>query len=88
MGLTIHYSFKAGQVSTGEARALVRKLRSAALDLPFDEVGEIVDRLEGSSSPAEEEVDPSRRGLPITGSMPLIFTVDGQPRPPRRRVIR
>jgi hypothetical protein len=40
-GLTIHYTFKAGQVSIDEAGALLRRLLDAALDLPFDEVGAI-----------------------------------------------
>ena len=42
MGLTIHYQLAA----TGDeahARKLMQQLRQAALDLPFDYVGEIVD---------------------------------------------
>jgi hypothetical protein len=42
MGLTIHYSFHAkGDVQ--EARHLVEKLRQRAQDLPFKEVGDILD---------------------------------------------
>jgi len=40
MGLTIHYRLKS---SAADAGALVAKLRQRALDLPFAEVGEIVD---------------------------------------------
>ena len=40
MGLTIHYGLKH---SGNDAAALVAKLRQRALDLPFTEVGEIVD---------------------------------------------
>ena len=40
MGLTIHYGLKH---SGNDAAALVAKLRQRALDLPFMEVGEIVD---------------------------------------------
>ena len=39
MGLTIHYSLK----TAGDARALVQQLHQAARDLPFKEVGEIVE---------------------------------------------
>ena len=42
MGLTIHYNFNAGKASAADARTLVHRLHAAALDLPFDEVGEIV----------------------------------------------
>jgi hypothetical protein len=40
MGLTIHYDLKG---SANDAATLVAKLRQRALDLPFTEVGEIVD---------------------------------------------
>ena len=41
MGLTIHYSLRASTKSPRQALALITKLRSRALDLPFKEVGEI-----------------------------------------------
>ncbi len=41
MGLTIHYGLKSD--SRSNAAALVAKLRQQALDIPFTEVGEIVD---------------------------------------------
>lgn len=43
MGLTIHYSFKASGESPAAARELVAQLRRKALDLPFLDVGEIVE---------------------------------------------
>jgi len=43
MGLTIHYSLQADTRSPQKARQLVKELRRKALDLPFKEVGEIVD---------------------------------------------
>ena len=43
MGLTIHYSLKANTKSPKKARQLLEELRQKALDLPFKDVGEIVD---------------------------------------------
>jgi hypothetical protein len=39
MGLTIHYTLKA----KADAKEIVQKMRQLAMDLPFEEVGEIVD---------------------------------------------
>jgi len=43
MGLTIHYSLHARIRSTKRASELMGQLRSKALDLPFKEVGEVVE---------------------------------------------
>jgi hypothetical protein len=43
MGLTIHYSLKSSTRSAKEARSLIERLRQHALDLPFKEVGDVVD---------------------------------------------
>ncbi len=43
MGLTIHYSLHARIRTPKRARHLMEQLRSKALDLPFKEVGEIVE---------------------------------------------
>ena len=43
MGLTIHYSLKSDQQDPAQVRELVGKLRQRALDLPFAEVGEIIE---------------------------------------------
>ena len=43
MGLTIHYSLQSDTSSPNKARKLIEQLRQKALDLPFKEVGEIVD---------------------------------------------
>jgi len=43
MGLTIHYSLHSDSRSPTEARRLVEELRRRALDLPFAEVGEVVE---------------------------------------------
>jgi hypothetical protein len=42
MGLTIHYQFRSGAKSPTEAQRLIERLRQRALDLPFQEVGPIV----------------------------------------------
>ena len=42
MGLTINYNFKHDARDTS-ARPVLEKLRQAALDLPFAEVGELVE---------------------------------------------
>ena len=43
MGLTIHYNLKSDTRSSAEARRLVESLRKKALDLPFAQVGEVVE---------------------------------------------
>ena len=43
MGLTVHYALHSDTRSPAEARRLVEQLRKRALDLPFQEVGEIVE---------------------------------------------
>jgi hypothetical protein len=43
MGLTIHYKLRANTPSRKSARQLLDSLRQKALDLPFKEVGEIVE---------------------------------------------
>ena len=43
MGLTIHYSLQSDTRSERKARSLVEQLRQRAMDLPFENVGEIVE---------------------------------------------
>ena len=43
MGLTIHYQLHSDTRSLTEARRLVEELRKRTLDLPFAEVGEVVE---------------------------------------------
>lgn len=61
MGLTIHYSLQSNASSQSKARQLVEALRQKALDLPFKEVGEIVE-LSGSETDSDQsdEDDPNR----------------------------
>ena len=44
MGLTIHYSLRSNLPKPKQARILVAALRRRAQDLPFDSVGEIIER--------------------------------------------
>lgn len=56
MGLTIHYSFESDARGADDARRLVEQLHRAACDLPFAEVGDL---LEFSGADADaENVDP------------------------------
>ena len=61
MGLTIHYSLHADPCPPAGARQFVERLHQRALDLPFIEVGEIVE-YEGDECDFErrEEDDPDR----------------------------
>ena len=43
MGLTIHYSLQSTRRTPAKARQLIEQLRQKALDLPFKEVGEVVE---------------------------------------------
>jgi hypothetical protein len=43
MGLTIHYTLELKQGDTRRVRRLLQQMRQLALDLPFEEVGEVVD---------------------------------------------
>ncbi len=43
VGLTIHYSLKSKLADAKQVKQTVHQMRQLALDLPFEEVGEIVD---------------------------------------------
>ena len=61
MGLTIHYSLQSGTRSPKKAREQVAWLRGRALDLPFEQVGDIVE-LTGAECDfdALDQDDPNR----------------------------
>ena len=61
MGLTIHWSLQSNIRSPKKARELIAGLRGRALDLPFEQVGDIVE-LSGSECDSEsrERDDPHR----------------------------
>jgi hypothetical protein len=70
MGLTIHYSLESTTKSAKRAGRLVEQMRQLALDLPFEEVGEIVS-LEGKECDFEHKrgkVDELRHWLLIQAS--------------------
>jgi hypothetical protein len=58
MGLTIHYSLRANTRSPTKVRDLIRRLRSRALDLPFERVDEIIE-LQGNECHFQEQGDES-----------------------------
>ena len=47
MGVTIHYRLQSAAPDTEQARDVVKELRSRALDLPFENVGEMVELVGG-----------------------------------------
>ena len=57
MGLTIHYSLHADADSPTKARRLVEDLRRKALDLPFSEVGPVIEA--GGDSADFDDPDPT-----------------------------
>jgi hypothetical protein len=61
MGLTIHYKLQSNTGSAKQARQLLEQLRQRALDLPFKEVGEIVE-LDGETADfdKQDKDDPNR----------------------------
>ena len=61
MGLTIHYDLRANARSRNKARQLVDDLRSKALDLPFQEVDEVVEFIgEEANFRTVDQDDPHR----------------------------
>ena len=65
MGLTIHYSLHTSSPRMKDARHAVQQLRAKALDLPFREVGELID-LRGEACDFEQrDVDDPLRWLLI-----------------------
>jgi hypothetical protein len=61
MGLTIHYSFSKKRIDDGRAREFVQALHQTAQDLPFKEIGQIVE-LSGEQCDCEKRLkdDPLR----------------------------
>lgn len=61
MGLTIHYQLQSASRTPAKARQLVEQLRQRALDLPFKDVGEVVE-IDGNSADFNKlgQDDPNR----------------------------
>lgn len=63
MGLTIHYTLHGRIRSPMRARDLMEQLRSRALDLPFKEVGEVVELAGRECDPGDRDRDDPIRWL-------------------------
>lgn len=61
MGLTIHYTLKTGLTDPEDVRVLVESLRQSARDLPFKEVGDLVE-MQGKDADFQhsDKDDPNR----------------------------
>jgi hypothetical protein len=71
MGLTIHYSLHSATCHNDDARKLVEQLRTRALDMPFQRVGDLVDlKGDGCDYESRERDDPYR-WLLIQASQPI-----------------
>ncbi len=78
MGLTIHYNLKTDPLPTNEARKLVEQLRTDARNLPFDEVGELVDGSAESRFSAKGKVNAYAGMVLAKSEHPISFRLDGQ----------
>jgi hypothetical protein len=63
MGLTIHYELQTTHRSVRKARQLVEQLRQHALDLPFKEVGEVVEFKDDDANFDNHDRDDENRWL-------------------------
>jgi hypothetical protein len=70
MGLTIQYSLQSSTTSIDEARKLIEQLRQRALDLSFQQVGEILD-LAGDACDYKKDRDQPHRWLLIQANQPV-----------------
>jgi hypothetical protein len=70
VGLTIHYTLSSGSASADEARRQVEALRQRALDLPFAEVGDLVE-FEGDDCRFDRHDDPLVRWLLAQAAVPI-----------------
>ena len=79
MGLTLHYSLASEAERPEDARALVEKLRNRARDLPFAEVGEIIE-LQGEPELSADNLDHDdpNRWMKIQARYFLQYEIDGK----------
>jgi len=79
MGLTIHYSLKSDAKTAAKARALVEQLQVYARELPFADVGEIVEA-EGAEECRFEKLPPGdhRKWLLVQAAQPIRLVVDDE----------
>ena len=78
MGLTIHWRFEAGMVSTERATAIVEQLRQRALDMPLESVSELIE-LKGKECRRSEDRDEGHLDwLKTQATQPVDFEIDGR----------
>jgi len=75
VGLTLHYHLAAGDVSVEKAREYVENLRQKALDLPFQEVGRIVE-LEGKECEHQHSEGNPNAWMQLQGGIYVKLTED------------
>jgi len=80
MGLTIHYKLKA-KGTEASARKLVEQLHQKARDLPFKEVGNVVDLKGEACEFNKREKDDPLRWLLCSADGTLKLSASGQNRP-------
>jgi len=78
MGLTIHYSLRAGSISAGRAREMVQRLRHLAVSLAFDQVTDVVEVSHGSGRKVPEDLADFARYLTIRAGHALFVATDDQ----------
>jgi len=77
MGLTIHYTFAAGDRPLPEVRQIIKKLRHRALDLPFNMVSEVLE-FTGKDCQFIRGVDDDHGWLKCQAARLLTQVINGQ----------
>jgi hypothetical protein len=79
MGLTIHYSLQSDVATAADARNVIECLRMRATELPFSEVGKIIERTGGDECDHEQvEHDDPLRWLLVQAAQPIRYTRNRQ----------
>ena len=81
MGLTIHYSLKA-QGNDAQARQLIRALHQTAQDLPFKELGQVVELSGRECDFSKRPQDDNLRWLLVQAAESVEFKPEGRQRNP------
>ena len=72
MGLTIHYTLKSKHQDATQAEQAVSKMRQLALDLPFEQVGDIVNLTGDQCDPDAGARTAARKTNRCPGSSPRV----------------
>ena len=86
MGLTIHYNLMYGGSSRDEARSLVERLRQRALDLPFKEVGPVLELWAEDCDPNKADKNDPNRWLVVQAEQLVKKDENYYPVPARRLI--